>query len=97
VHLVADEHAAGLERLVPIQPEIVATDRRLRLRRDGDGDGAPRRLRFRRRPGDVERDLARDAVNRQIADEDEVPLATVAATTKQRIIGRLPTAGPDPP
>src|SRR6476661_2224704 len=64
--LVPNEHAAGLERLVPRQTEVLAIDRRRRRKRGADV--APRVLRL---PVlfDAEHHLARDTPDCQIADD----------------------------
>src|SRR5688500_100012 len=64
--LLADEHAAGLERLVPRDAELFAVD--LGGRAEPDDLLAPRALRVPLEL-DVELDLAGDVANRQVADE----------------------------
>src|SRR4029450_8580154 len=63
---VPDEHAAGLERLVPRQAEVLPIDRG--LRRERGADVAPWVLRL-AVLFDAEHHLARDALDCQIADD----------------------------
>src|SRR6185503_17234175 len=63
---VPDEHAAGLERLVPRQAEVLPIDRG--LRRERGADVAPRVLRL-AVLFDAEHHLARDTPDCQIADD----------------------------
>src|SRR5436190_12007681 len=62
---VPDKHAAGLERLVPSQAEVLPVDRS--LRRERGADVAPRVLRL-AVLFDAKHHLARDAPDGQIAD-----------------------------
>src|ERR1043165_7729405 len=62
---IPDEHAAGLERLVPRQAEVLSIDRR--LRRERGADVAPRVLCLAVLL-DAKHHLARDALDGQIAD-----------------------------
>src|SRR4029079_17657980 len=64
--LIPDEHAAGLQRLVPRQAEVLAIDRRRRRKRGTDV--APRVLRL-AVLFDAKHHLARDAPDCQIADD----------------------------
>ena len=69
LHLVANHDATRLERLIPRQVEVAATE----LRRCADADAivAPRVLRaslVRR----VDRDFPRDVANRQVSDDAEI-------------------------
>src|SRR4029077_11766551 len=63
---ISDEHAAGLERLIPRQTEVLAIDRR--RRRERGADVAPRVLRL-AVLFDAKHHLARDAPDCQIADD----------------------------
>src|SRR5262249_7434591 len=62
---LADEHAACFEHLIPLETEVLAVDRR--ARDEAASLVAPRILASAERL-DVERDLAGDAANREIAD-----------------------------
>src|SRR5690349_7992925 len=71
VDAIADQHAARLEQLVPLQAEVLAIDGR--RRQEADALVTPRILRA-SAVLDVERDLAGDVADRQLAD-DAITLA----------------------
>src|SRR5690348_6724479 len=74
LHLVADQQAAGFERLIPGQTEIAAAD--LRRRAESEALAAPR-IRDPALLDDVERHLTRHAVDRQVAGELELAAAAI--------------------
>src|SRR5438067_65615 len=67
--VVADDPAAGFERLIPVQPEVLAVDLALGL--ETHALPAPRIARAALEFG-VERDLAGRTANRQVPDELEL-------------------------
>src|SRR6187399_196413 len=75
--LVTDDDAAGLERGVPLHAEVRAAD--LRAGGRADAELAPRVLALGRDVRDLERDLARDAVNREPTLELEIFTALAGA------------------
>ena len=72
VHAVADHHAAGLEHLVPGEPEVLPIDRR--LRREPGALVAPRVL-GPARVLHVEGDFAQRPANREVADHAQPAVA----------------------
>src|SRR4051812_1198143 len=91
LHIIAHEHAARLERGVPGEAEVAPVD--LGLGAEADALAAPRvaAAPLERR---VERDLARRAVDRQVADHLEAAalggagaLDPLAAEAHGRVLG----------
>src|SRR6476659_2523613 len=69
LHFVADQEAAGFERRVPVQAEVLAVDRRLAFEADA---GVAPRIDRRAEVGDRQRQLFGDAADGQCAFDVEL-------------------------
>src|SRR5262249_14171711 len=75
VHSIAHEHAARFEQLVPLEPEVLAIDRRLRNESDAL---VPPRVHAAAGGLDVQCDLARGIANRELTDHAQTIRADIS-------------------